>query len=255
MPVYCVTGTNRGLGLEFVRQLALQGSNTILAATRSLGSDLTDLRAAAEPSAANVHVLECDTGSEESVTAFAAAASKALLSGGSGAQPAAKIDYLINNAAVNPNVEQSSLDLAASALVETLRVNVAGPQQTVSRLHAAGLLADDVRVVNISSGLGSIADAAAEADDSDEPSCAYRISKAALNMLSVQQAHDLRNRGGLKKAVVVALDPGWVQTRMGGPEAALTPEQSVGAMLKFIGGLGAADSGGFSQYDGEKRRW
>ncbi|KAL8377679.1 hypothetical protein RB595_008395 [Gaeumannomyces hyphopodioides] len=252
MSVYCVTGANRGLGLEFVRQLALQGSNTILACTRSLGSDLTDLRAAAAPSAANVHVLECDTGDEQSVAAFAAAAAKAL--SGGGAQPA-KIDCLVNNAAVNLHVEQSSLDLAAPVLAETLRVNVAGPQQTVARLHAAGLLADGVRVVNISSGLGSIADARAEGEDSDQPSCTYRVSKAALNMLSVQQGHDLRRRGGLKGAVVAAVDPGWVQTRMGGPEAALTPEQSVGAMLKLIEGLGDADNGGFFQYDGQKREW
>ncbi|KAL8403537.1 hypothetical protein RB594_008704 [Gaeumannomyces avenae] len=253
MPVYCVTGANRGLGLEFVRQLALQGSNTILACTRSLGSDLTDLRAAAAPSATTVHVLECDTGDEQSVAAFATAAAKAL-SGTGGAQPA-KIDCLVNNAAVNLHVERSSLDLAAPVLAETLRVNVAGPLQTVARLHAAGLLAGGVRVVNISSGLGSISEARAEGDDSDQPSCAYRVSKAALNMLSVQQGYDLRHRGGLKGAVVAAVDPGWVQTRMGGPEAALTPEQSVGGMLKLIGGLGDADNGGFFQYDGQKREW
>ncbi|KLU91240.1 C-signal protein [Magnaporthiopsis poae ATCC 64411] len=254
MPVYCVTGANRGLGLEFVRQLALQRSNTILATTRSLGSDLTDLRAAAEPSAANVHVLECDTGSEESVVAFAAAASK-VLSDGSGSQSAAKIDYLINNGAVNLNANQSSLDLAGPTLAETMRVNMAGPQQTVSRLHAAGLLADGVRVVNISSRLGSIAEAAAEVGDMDTPCCAYRVSKAALNMLSVQQARDLRSRGGLKKAVVIAICPGWVQTRMGGTEAALTPEQSIGEVLKVIGGLGDADNGRFFLYNGKELPW
>lgn len=248
MPVYCVTGTNRGLGLEFVRQLAREGSNTILALTRSLGSDLGDLRAAAAPSSASVHILECDTGSEDSIASFVPAALKTLGSG-------TKIDYLINNAGVNLESEKSSLDLDTTVVSEMFRINVVGPQQMVTRLHAAGLLSDSVRVVNVSSGLGSLAETLGDGETTVRHCCGYSMSKAALNMLSVHQSGDLRSKGGLDGAVVIAMDPGWVKTRMGGSGAALEPEESIGGMLKAVRGLKNEDNGRFFQYDGQKKPW
>lgn len=69
MPVYVITGANRGLGLEFCRQLFADTCNIILAGTRSLSSDLSDLEARNENR--NIHVLECDTSLPSSIDSFA----------------------------------------------------------------------------------------------------------------------------------------------------------------------------------------
>jgi len=87
MPVYVVTGANRGLGLEFVRQLAQSSDNTILACSRSKDSDLKDVKGVASSS---THFLVCDTGDLSSIKSFVSDAKKTL--GGK------KIDFLLNNA-------------------------------------------------------------------------------------------------------------------------------------------------------------
>ena len=97
----------------------------------------------------------------------------------------------------------------------------------------------------MSSGLGSIA----RTDGFHTPS--YAISKAALNMASRLLARALIERG----TIVVALSPGWVSTDMGGEGATLSPEQSVGGLLRVIDGLEPADSGGFFGHDGKTVPW
>ncbi|KAL2158709.1 hypothetical protein VTH06DRAFT_4191 [Thermothelomyces fergusii] len=241
MPVYCITGTNRGLGLEMVRQLAQSSDNTIIAGVRSLATtDLSDLRAAASPS---THIVECDTGNPGSIRGFAKAARLALGEGG-------QIDYLINNAAVNLASHQSSLGLGPDELQTQVAVNVLGPAKTVELLLDAGLLAPGVRVLNLTSGLASLQLTA----QSPARKCAgYSISKAALNMLTLHQAADLRDR--LPGAVVALVDPGWVKTRMGGEGAVMEPRDSVAAVLGVLHGLRPEDSGNFFHYSGDKVPW
>lgn len=248
MPVYCITGTNRGLGLEFVRQLAASHDNTILALTRTLSSDLTDLKAVSAASS-KTHILECDTGSSESIQSFANEAKKLLSDQGH------KIDVLINNAGINFNSWQSSLALEPDSLLHQIRINVIGPATTVQMLHAAGLLSPQVRVINLTSGLGSMAESLGPSGNTSRKCCGYSISKAGLNMLSVHQSGDLREKGGLPGAVVVVIDPGWVKTRMGGAGAVLEPEESIGRMLKVVGGLRDEDNGTFLKYNGERIPW
>ena len=81
----------------------------------------------------------------------------------------------------------------------------------------------------------------------------YSISKGALNMLTVHQSGDLRERLG--GAVVVCMDPGWVKTRMGGEGAVLEAEVSVEGMLRTLHGLGEGDNGRFFTYDGSVVPW
>jgi len=100
-------------------------------------------------------------------------------------------------------------------------------------------------VVTITSGMGSLA------DNSSGGSILYRTSKAAVNMLMRSAAIDLRPRG----IACVLLNPGWVKTDMGGPNARLSPEQSVSAMRGLIAGLGPDDSGRFYNYDGREYPW
>jgi NAD(P)-dependent dehydrogenase (short-subunit alcohol dehydrogenase family) len=233
------TGANRGLGLEFVRQLSLDESNTILACVRTLSSDLGDLMKVASSS---TKILTCDTGSLGSIRSFVSEASKAL--------NGAKIDFLLNNAGINSVPEQTSLSIDPSDLDENIRVNVIGPAKTTQFLLEAGLLSPSARIVNMSSGLGSMA-----VSLSIEPrKCAtYSISKAALNALTVQQSGEVREKLG--KAVVVCMDPGWVKTRMGGKGAVLEAEKSIGGMLKCMHGLTDESNGKFFTYTGEEVKW
>ncbi|KAK3066140.1 hypothetical protein LTR53_017633, partial [Teratosphaeriaceae sp. CCFEE 6253] len=246
MPVYIVTGANRGLGLEFTRQISQDPSNVLLASVRTASSDVADLEAASKPNADNTHVLTCDTSDLASIEAFAADVKKTL-----GADK--KVDFLINNGAINSVPEQTSLSITAEGLAEQMKVNVLGPAKTTQFLLHAGVLAPEARIVNMTSGLGSMV---VSLSITPRKCATYSISKAALNALTVQQSGELREEGKVgPKCVVVCMDPGWVKTRMGGDGAVLEPEESIGGMLKCIRGLGEGDNGKFYTYTGKEVPW
>jgi len=240
MPTYCITGTNRGLGLEFVRQLAQHADNTVIAATRP-HADLTDLQAVAS---SNTHILPCDTADPKSIEAFAEKAAEALAG--------QKIDHLLNSAGLNSTPSgETSLSLVDPAhLHRQIDINVVGPSKVVEHLLANHCLADNVRVLNMTSGLGSM-----EVSRGIEPrKCVgYSIAKAGVNMLTVHMAWELRQK--LPGAVAIVMDPGWVKTRMGGEGAVLEPHESIGGMLKVLHGLKDEDTAKFYQYDGTTKPW
>ncbi|KKY37399.1 putative short chain dehydrogenase reductase sdr [Diaporthe ampelina] len=237
---YCITGTNRGLGLEFVRQLAATRSNTIIATVRDASTDVTDLKSVASPS---THVLVCDTSSPDSIASFAPEAAS-LLAG-------RKIDFVLHVAGVNSHSEQTSLTVTADALHTNLQVNVFGLARTTQVLLSSGALSPDVRVLNMTSGLGSLAKSEGITPRKCLP---YSISKAGVNMLTVHQAEELRT-AGLPGAVVLAVDPGWVKTRMGGDGAVLEPEESVAGILKVLHSAKTEDNGRFYSHDGSEQPW
>ncbi|ETI24997.1 hypothetical protein G647_04367 [Cladophialophora carrionii CBS 160.54] len=234
MPVYVVTGANRGLGLEFVRQISQDSSNTIIAAVRSLQGELDDLKHLASKAAGKVHILECNTGDIDSIHAFGDAI-KGPLAG-------QQIDYLLNNAGINATAQQTSLDMTPESLRQHIDVNVMGPAETVKVLLPS--LGKGTVVLNMTSGLGSCG--------KKLPKCTtYSISKAAVNMLTVHQSEQLKDRG----IKVICMDPGWVKTRMGGDGALLEPEDSIGGMLKVVHNLKDEDTGKFYTYTGEEVPW
>ena len=229
---YVITGANRGLGLEFVRQLSATDSNTIIAGVRSLKGDLIDLQALASKSH-TIHILECDTASLDSISAFGAAVTKTL-------GPDDQVDYLFNNAGINTAPTQTALKLDPNDVQEHIAVNVLGPAKTVEALLSH--LGQGSVVVNVSSSVGSCGKGTRWA-------AAYSISKAALNMLTVHQAEELKGRG----VKVISMDPGWVKTRMGGEWAVLQPKESISGMLKVVHRL--ETSGKFYRYDGSEVPW
>ncbi|KAE9374189.1 NAD(P)-binding protein [Stipitochalara longipes BDJ] len=239
MTVFVITGANRGLGLEFVRQLSADPSNTILAATRSLSRDLGDLESL-KSNGATIHILECDTGSQESITAFSKQVSSVLGGGDK------KIDFLLNNAGINATSKQSSLTMTPDSLANHMNVNVMGPAKTVQVLESH--LQQGSVVMNMTSGLGSLG---YNRTKNPVEATVYSISKAALNMLTVHQASNLKGKG----VVAVCVDPGWVKTDMGGAGAILEKEESIGGMLKLLRGLKASDSGRYFKYDGSEMEW
>lgn len=104
--------------------------------------------------------------------------------------------------------------------------------------------------MNMSSGLGSCAKSRTMVPTR---SATYSISKAAVNMLTVHQAHDYETDG--KGAIVICMSHGWVKTRMGGEGAILTPAESIGGMWKTVHRVGEADTGKFFCYNGEEVPW
>ena len=99
--------------------------------------------------------------------------------------------------------------------------------------------------MTITSGMGSIA------DNTSGGAIAYRSSKAAVNMVIRSAAIDLRSRG----ITCVVVNPGWVKTDLGGPNATLTPMESVKAMRRVVSTLGPPHSGKFYHYDGTEYPW
>ncbi|HEY8903352.1 MAG TPA: SDR family oxidoreductase, partial [Chthoniobacterales bacterium] len=152
------------------------------------------------------------------------------------------LDILVNNAAVFPgegNERLADLDLAWFG--EAVETNVTGVARVTRECLPLLRKGSQPRVVNISSGAGSIG------DKEDYDYYPYSVSKAGLNMLTRAMAAEFRPEG----IVVTALSPGWVQTEMGGPNAPLSPEQSAHSLHATICRLTLADSGRFLGRDGQ----
>ncbi|KAL2758767.1 hypothetical protein ACRALDRAFT_1061875 [Sodiomyces alcalophilus JCM 7366] len=239
MTVYVVTGTRTGIGLEYVRQLGRSKDNTIVAAVRNLQGDLAALRAAQGASEGTVHIIECDVSSESSVAGLAARVEGAI---GAGTQ----IDVIINNAAILQSPDQTGLTVTPDAIMSHMSTNLVGPARVLQVLLP--LLSPMAIVANISSGIGSLdmlSDGRIGAGVTP-----YSISKAALNMLTVHQAQNLKD-----KAIVVAIDPGHVKTELGGPNAVVEIEDSAKGVLGVLGGLKREDTGKFLLYKGTELPW
>jgi NAD(P)-dependent dehydrogenase (short-subunit alcohol dehydrogenase family) len=227
-----VTGANRGLGLEFTRQLLTRGDR-VYATCRHPGKALalTGL-AAAHPG--HLHVLPLDLDKERSIAELAretAALTDAL-------------DVLINNAGMLVSGERFG-SLAAKALTETFASNVAGPVLLTQALFPLLEKGTSAKVMNLSSRLGSIGSSGGFGTPS------YAISKAALNMATRQLAAALAPQ----HVTVFCVSPGWVSTDMGGAGAPLTPAQSVTKLLRVLDGVTSADAGRFIDNDGSEIPW
>jgi len=236
MPTYFLTGANRGIGLEFVRQLSKNKDNTVIAGVRSKKGDLAELEALSTNG--NVHIIECDVGSTESIASLEFRVAEILSKTG------ANLNYLFNIAGINATSSDTSLSLDPASLQRHMDINVLGPAKIVETLKQ--YLARGAVVMNMTSGLASMTVA------KDTPKCCtYSISKAAQNMLSLHQARDLKRN----HAIVICMDPGWVKTRMGGKGAMVEPDVSISGMLEVIAGLKNEDSGKFFRFDGGQVPW
>jgi len=229
-----VTGANRGLGLEFVRQLLARGDR-VVATCRHPGK-ASALNALAGEHPGRLHVLPLDVADPRAIAEVAR--ELLLLDDDAGDQ----IDLLVNGAGVLHSGERFG-SVGAVNLDDSFRVNAMGPFLLTQAL--APRLADGARVANITSQLGSIANTTRFGTPS------YNISKAAQNMATALLAAALRERG----ISVVALHPGWVQTDMGGAGATVTPQQSVSGLLRVIGTLKPSDSGSFLDWRGQSLPW
>ncbi|MEH0844211.1 SDR family NAD(P)-dependent oxidoreductase [Micromonospora sp. CPCC 205711] len=224
-PVAVVTGANRGIGLEVARQLVARGVETVLTAR-----DPARARAAAERIGAAHGVV--DVADDGSVDRF-----QGWLRDRYGT-----LHVLVNNAGGHYDAGQDAVSADLAVVGEALAVNLLGAWRVCRALLP--LMAEGGRVVNVSSGAGSFAETAGAAGTP-----AYAVSKAALNMLTVKLAAELRHR----RIAVNAVCPGWVATDMGG--AGGRPVADGAAGVVWAATLGPdAPTGGFFR-DGHPIPW
>jgi NAD(P)-dependent dehydrogenase (short-subunit alcohol dehydrogenase family) len=224
-----VTGANRGLGLEFCKQLRADG-HTVVGTSRGRSQALDGT---------GVHVEKLDVADTQSIARFADAVAERF----------ERVDLLINNAGVNSKTAPKGQknvrlgDLEAQGLLRMIQINAVGPLLLTQALMP--VLGDGSRVVSISSWLASIA------GKTSGGNYAYCASKTTLNMLMRTFAQDVAGKG----ITSVVMNPGWVQTDMGGARAPLTPTESVHGMLSVIDGLAPEQNGAFLQWDGTENAW
>ncbi len=221
MATYLVTGTNRGIGLEYCRQIKGRGDQAI-AVCRSSSEELETLGIQVETGV--------DITSEESVNALA----KKLKD--------TPIDVLVNNAAI---VERISLDnLDFESMRKQFEVNALGTLRFTEALLPN--LREGSKVIIMTSRMGSID------DNTSGGSYGYRMSKVAVSMAGKSLSVDLKPRG----IAVGILHPGLVKTRMTNfTQNGITTEESVNGLLKRIDGLNLENTGTFWHAKGEVLPW
>lgn len=229
-----VTGANRGLGLEFVRQLLARGDRVVATCRHPGKASALNQLTGEHPG--RLHVLPLDVADPKAHAELARELE--LLDDGE----ASRLDLLINNAGVLHSGERFGR-VSAANLEDSFRINAMGPFLLTQALSEK--LADGGKVANITSELGSIAGLSRFGTPS------YNISKAALNMAGALLAKALAER----HIAVAMLHPGWAQTDMGGDSASLPVADSVQGLLRVMDGLKLAQSGGYFDWQGRTLDW
>ena len=238
MPTALVTGSNRGIGFELVRQLADQGWTVIATCRNPAGAD--KLNAIAAKAAGRVEILPLDVTSRDSVRRLAA---------GLGGRP---IDLLMCNAGISgpkpPLVSgkegERIQDFDDATWFEVFRTNLLGPVRIV------GYLADNV-ATSERKLIGFVTTRMANIEENkDGAFYMYRASKGALNTAIKNLSLELGKRG----VTCVGLHPGWVRTDFA-PAGPVEAETSAGGLLKVMLNAAAGDNGRFIAYTGERVPW
>ena len=201
--VALVTGGNRGIGYELVKQLALKGFKVILA---SQDSEMAH-EAAQKLKELNLDVssVEIDVDDQESISHAATTVNEKY----------GRLDVLINNAGVYLDKNEKLLNMEPSILEGTMSTNFFGAYYVIRSFIPLMEKQGYGRIINIASEYGAISEM------SHQGVGAYKLSKLSLNGLTQLVAAEIK--GDIK---INAVDPGWVSTDMGGPSAPRTPKQA-----------------------------
>lgn len=220
MSTICITGANRGIGLELARQFKQRGDD-VVAACRESSKELTKL---------DVEVIEgVDVTEDGSVGELAKALGDRT------------VDVLVNCAGILSDESLSDLDF--DRMRRQFEVNSLGPLRVTAALR--GNLGKGSKVAIITSRMGSIA------DNTSGGRYGYRMSKTAVNMAGRSLAQDLREAG----VAVVILHPGFVRTEMTGGQGLIDPPESAAGLIARIDELSIETSGSFRHTNGEELPW
>jgi NAD(P)-dependent dehydrogenase (short-subunit alcohol dehydrogenase family) len=194
-----VTGANKGIGYEIVRQLQAKGLRVFLTARNPAAGEK-----AASSLQGDVQFLPMDVTDDKSIENAAKTYG----------QRGVNLDILINNAAIYPDENIDILTISREQLVQTFQANTFGPIAVTKAFLPFLKKSSDPRIINISSGYGAI--------DGLSPAVpSYCLSKLTLNGVTIMLDQVLRSDG----IAVYGMCPGWVRTDMGGPKATRSVEE------------------------------
>ena len=215
-----ITGSNRGIGLELVKE-SLSKNFSVIGTFRNKenSQELFQLNSN------NIKLFEMDVVDEKSVLDVSKNIHK-------------PIDYLICNAGINNGYGSIfDQDHTHEKMLEVLNVNVIGSILTVK--HFSKILNKDAKIILISSIMGV-------QNHSGSSASIYRASKAAVNNIMISISEEFKS----KKITVTSFHPGWVRTDMGGPNATLSTKESASSLIKNFENLTFENTGKFFNYDG-----
>jgi len=245
-----ITGGNRGIGLELVKQmLAKFKPDNLFATYRDPESSKELLELASQ--CGNLHAVVLDVRATEKYDEFVANV-EAVTKG-------AGINLLVNNSAVMHRENNAQLSqLLKDDLMYHFEVNTIAPmmlskaflpllEKASSQAGSAGVAPGISRAVilNISTNVGSVG------DNTSGGMYGYRTSKTALNQASKNMSIELLPKGIL----VIPLHPGWVQTSMGGANALIDTQQSASGIVNVLEKLDENTTGHFMRFDGKEASW
>jgi len=215
-----ITGSNRGIGLELVKE-SLSKNFSVIGTFRNKENSQELFQLISN----NIELFEMDVVDEKSVLDV----SKNIHN---------PIDYLICNAGINNGYGSIfDQDHTHEKMLEVLNVNVIGSILTVK--HFSKILNKDAKIILISSIMGV-------QNHSGSSATIYRASKAAVNNIMISISEEFKS----KKITVASFHPGWVRTDMGGPNATLSTKESASSLIKNFENLTFENTGKFFNYDG-----
>jgi NAD(P)-dependent dehydrogenase (short-subunit alcohol dehydrogenase family) len=228
-----ITGANRGIGLELTHQLLGRGDRVIASCRQPNEAEI--LQQWTAQYGEQLLVVALDVTDDTSVQKAREKIESVI----------DHLDMLINNAGIGAKGE--TLPAFDAAIMQRIfDVNVTGVMRVTTQFLDLLRRGWEPKLINISSQLGSL-----QKMRPNWGRYSYNSSKAALNMVTRMLAFDLQEDG----IAVRAVHPGWVQTDMGGANAAVTAPVSAAGILKLADDLTLANTGRFYVYSGEEHPW
>ncbi len=225
-----VTGSNRGIGLELVRQYATAGWRVFACCRNPAGAkDLNNLANEYK----NISVYALDVADTQQINSLA----KQLKN--------ESIDILLNNAGIYGPDDAGFGNTDEAAWLECFKINTIAPMKMMEAFVDNVAKSQRKLIATMSSKMGSMA------DNGSGGSYIYRSSKAAINAVMVSAAIDLKP----KQIKVAILHPGWVLTDMGGPHAEITVKECVNNLRRNLDNVNLDNSGTFFEIDGSVIPW
>ena len=220
-----ITGANRGIGLELVKQFNDKDYNVYGSSRNPLASTGLQEEIGLDK------IIPLDMGDTNSIETFCKQIQSLTNS---------KIDILINNAAVRGEKGNQKV-LDPNVIRETFNINAVGPVMLIKNLANS---LQGTKIINITSGMGSIS-------RTTSGDMSYRMSKAALNMAGRNLHMQMKEHN----TIIVQIHPGWVRTDMGGLNASISVEESAKGIINSIENLTPNQSGTFFDYKGDAIPW